>query len=44
MAGASEAVVDEGSRTINSRLHDDQQLIYPDIEAEFEAAQSAAVR
>jgi NAD(P)-dependent dehydrogenase (short-subunit alcohol dehydrogenase family) len=43
-AGASEAVVDEGSRAIKSRLHDDQQLIYPDIEAEFEAAQSAAVR
>ena len=40
-AGASEATVDELSRAIKAGLHDDQQLIYPGIEARFEAAQSA---
>jgi NAD(P)-dependent dehydrogenase (short-subunit alcohol dehydrogenase family) len=37
-AGAPEAVVDEFSRTVKAGLHDDQRLIYPSIEAEFEAA------
>jgi NAD(P)-dependent dehydrogenase (short-subunit alcohol dehydrogenase family) len=40
-AGASEAVVDELSRTVKAGLHDDQQLLYPGIEAQFEAARSA---
>jgi NAD(P)-dependent dehydrogenase (short-subunit alcohol dehydrogenase family) len=43
-AGASEAVVDELSRTVKAGLHDDQQLLYPGIEAQFEAARSALVR
>ena len=34
-------MVDELSRTVKAGLHDDQQLIYPGIEARFEAAQSA---
>jgi len=37
-AGAPEAVVDEFSRTVKAGLHDDQRLLYPSIEAEFEAA------
>ena len=37
-ADAPEAVVDEFSRTVKAGLHDDQQLIYPAIEAEFAAA------
>jgi NAD(P)-dependent dehydrogenase (short-subunit alcohol dehydrogenase family) len=41
-AGASEAVVDEFSRSIKSGLHDDQQLLYPGILAQFDAARSAA--
>ena len=40
-AGASEAIVDELSRTIKAGLHDDQVLVYPGIAAQFEAAQSA---
>jgi NAD(P)-dependent dehydrogenase (short-subunit alcohol dehydrogenase family) len=40
-AGASEAVVDALSRTVKAGLHDDQQLLYPGIEAQFEAARSA---
>ena len=35
-AGLPEAVVDEISRTVKASLHDDQRLIYPGIEAEFE--------
>lgn len=37
-AGESEVVVDEFSRTVKAALHDDLNLIYPGIEAEFEAA------
>src|SRR6478752_219890 len=40
-AGASEAVVDELSRTIKAGLHDDQQLLYPGITAQFEATRAA---
>jgi NAD(P)-dependent dehydrogenase (short-subunit alcohol dehydrogenase family) len=36
-AGAPEAVVDEASRNVKAALHDDQNLIYPGIEAEFNA-------
>jgi len=43
-AGAPEAVVDEFSRTVKAGLHDDQRLIYPAIEAEFDAAVSAGAR
>jgi len=43
-AGASEAVVDEFSRTIKAGLHNDQQLLYPGIQAQFDAARSAAAR
>ena len=43
-AGASEAVVDELSRNIKAGLHDDQQLVYPGIEAQFEAARSVELR
>ena len=35
--GDSEAVVDELSRTVKAKLHDDHALIYPGIEAEFAA-------
>ncbi len=41
-AGASEAVVDELSRNIKAGQHNDQQLLYPGIRAQFDAAQSAA--
>ena len=37
-AGASEVVVDEFSRNVKAALHDDQNLIYPSIQADFEAA------
>jgi NAD(P)-dependent dehydrogenase (short-subunit alcohol dehydrogenase family) len=37
-AGESEVVVDEFSRSVKAALHDDLNLIYPGIEAEFEAA------
>jgi NAD(P)-dependent dehydrogenase (short-subunit alcohol dehydrogenase family) len=37
-AGESEVVVDEVSRTVKAALHDDLNLIYPRIEAQFEAA------
>ena len=37
-AGESEVVVDEFSRTVKAALHDDLNLIYPGIEAQFEAA------
>ena len=43
-AGASEAVVDDFSRTIKAGLHDDQQLIHPGVDAQFDAARSAAAR
>jgi hypothetical protein len=33
--GDSEAVVDDVSRTVKANLHDDHNLIYPGIEAEF---------
>jgi NAD(P)-dependent dehydrogenase (short-subunit alcohol dehydrogenase family) len=35
--GDSEAIVDEVSRTVKANLHDDHNLIYPGIEAEFAA-------
>jgi NAD(P)-dependent dehydrogenase (short-subunit alcohol dehydrogenase family) len=41
-AGAPEAVVDDFSRTIKAGLHDDQQLIYPGVATQFEAARTAA--
>jgi len=41
-AGASEALVDEFSRSIKAGLHDDQHLLYPGIAAQFDAAQQAA--
>jgi len=37
-AGQSEAVVDEISRGVKSALHDDHNLLYPAIEAQFAAA------
>lgn len=37
-AGESEVAVDDFSRGIKAALHDDLNLIYPRIEAEFEAA------
>jgi NAD(P)-dependent dehydrogenase (short-subunit alcohol dehydrogenase family) len=37
-AGAPEAIVDEFSRTVKAGLPDDQQVLYPAIEAEFAAA------
>jgi NAD(P)-dependent dehydrogenase (short-subunit alcohol dehydrogenase family) len=37
-SGASEVAVDEWSRTVKAALHDDLNLIYPAIEAQFEAA------
>jgi NAD(P)-dependent dehydrogenase (short-subunit alcohol dehydrogenase family) len=37
-AGESEVVVDEFSRSVKAALHDDLNLIYPGIEAQFEAA------
>ena len=43
-AGAPEAVVDDFSRTVKAGLYDDQQLLYPAVEAEFEATLSAARR
>jgi NAD(P)-dependent dehydrogenase (short-subunit alcohol dehydrogenase family) len=43
-ACASEAVVDDFSRAVKAGLKDDQQLIYPGVEAQFEAARSAAAR
>jgi NAD(P)-dependent dehydrogenase (short-subunit alcohol dehydrogenase family) len=43
-AGASEAVVDELSRNIKAGLHDDQRLVYPGIEAQFEVARSTPAR
>jgi NAD(P)-dependent dehydrogenase (short-subunit alcohol dehydrogenase family) len=43
-AGAAEAVVDELSRAVKAGLHDDQGLLYPGIEAQFEAARSALAR
>jgi NAD(P)-dependent dehydrogenase (short-subunit alcohol dehydrogenase family) len=36
--GASEVVVDEWSRSIKAALHDDLNLIYPAVEAQFAAA------
>jgi NAD(P)-dependent dehydrogenase (short-subunit alcohol dehydrogenase family) len=36
--GASEVVVDEWSRSIKAALHDDLNLIYPALEAQFAAA------
>jgi NAD(P)-dependent dehydrogenase (short-subunit alcohol dehydrogenase family) len=36
-AGESEVVVDEFSRNVKAALHDDLNLIYPGIEAQFEA-------
>jgi short-subunit dehydrogenase len=41
-AGASEVAVDEFSRTVKAALHDDHNLIYPQIEAEFAAAAATA--
>jgi NAD(P)-dependent dehydrogenase (short-subunit alcohol dehydrogenase family) len=35
--GSSEAIVDEFSRTVKAALHDDQALLYPGVEAQFEA-------
>jgi NAD(P)-dependent dehydrogenase (short-subunit alcohol dehydrogenase family) len=43
-AGAAEAVVDELSRTVKAGLHDDQQLLYPGIAAQFEATRAALAR
>ena len=43
-AGAPEAVVDDFSRSVKAGLYDDQQLLYPAVEAEFEATLSAAQR
>jgi short-subunit dehydrogenase len=43
-AGAPEAVVDEVSRAVEAALHDDQQLLYPGIEAEFNDTVAAAAR
>ena len=40
-AGQVEAVIDELSRSVKSALHDDQNLLYPGIEAEFVAAVTA---
>lgn len=37
-AGRPEAVVDEFSRTVKANLHDDQQLIYPGVADQFNAA------
>jgi NAD(P)-dependent dehydrogenase (short-subunit alcohol dehydrogenase family) len=37
-AGESEVAVDEFSRTIKAGLHDDLNLIYPMVQAQFEAA------
>ena len=37
-AGASEALVDDFSRTVKAALHDDLGLIYPGMAAEFRAA------
>jgi NAD(P)-dependent dehydrogenase (short-subunit alcohol dehydrogenase family) len=37
-AGDSEVAVDDYSRDIKAALHDDQNLIYPEVEAAFEAA------
>ncbi|HYZ30055.1 MAG TPA: SDR family NAD(P)-dependent oxidoreductase [Thermoleophilaceae bacterium] len=37
-AGESEVLVDDFSRGIKAALHDDLNLIYPAIEAQFEAA------
>jgi len=36
--GAEEALVDEFSQTIKAALHDDLHLIYPTVEAQFNAA------
>ena len=36
--GEPEAIVDEFSRSIKAGLHDDQNLLYPGIRADFEAA------
>ena len=36
-AGATEALVDEFSRTVKAALHDDQALLYPGVQAQFEA-------
>ena len=35
--GDSEAIVDDASRAVKANLHDDHNLIYPGIEAEFAA-------
>ena len=40
-AGQSEAVVDEFSRSVKSALHDDLNLLYPALEAQF-AAETAS--
>jgi NAD(P)-dependent dehydrogenase (short-subunit alcohol dehydrogenase family) len=37
-SGAAEAVVDDVSRGVKAGLHDDHNLIYPGLEAEFNAA------
>ncbi len=42
-AGAAEAVVDEFSATVKAGLSDDQRLIYPGVQAEFDAARPAGV-
>ena len=39
--GDSEVAVDEFSRTVKAALHDDMNLLYPAIEAEFDAAAAA---
>ena len=36
-AGKSEIVVDEFSRSVKASLHDDLDLLYPGIQAQFEA-------
>jgi NAD(P)-dependent dehydrogenase (short-subunit alcohol dehydrogenase family) len=40
-AGASEVVVDEFSRAVKAALHDDLNLLYPGIQAQFEEAAAA---
>jgi NAD(P)-dependent dehydrogenase (short-subunit alcohol dehydrogenase family) len=37
-AGEREVAVDEGTRAVKAALHDDQNLLYPGIEAQFAAA------
>ena len=42
-AGATEALVDEFSRTVKAALHDDQALLYPGVQAQFEARATSRV-